>query len=76
METAVENEINKPETVWNENAEELSELVQPIWSVISFEAVAVSGLTYQEAQIWLRKLKNQNVSGLCIITDEAASRFL
>lgn len=52
-----------------------SELNEPCWSVVSFESVAVHGLTYAEARSWLEKLQKQKVSGLCIVTDEAASRF-
>jgi hypothetical protein len=52
-----------------------SELNEPRWSVVSFESVAVHGLTYAEARSWLEKLQKQNVSGLCVVTDEAASRF-
>jgi hypothetical protein len=52
-----------------------SELNEPRWSVVSFESVAVHGLPYAEAQKWLEKLQKQNISGLCIITDEAAARI-
>ena len=51
-----------------------SELTAPIWSVVSYEAVAISNLTYAEAIKWVEKLKAQNVSGLCIVTNEAAER--
>ena len=51
-----------------------SELAQPIWSVVSFEEVAVTGLNYDDAVEWVKKLKAQNISGLCIVTDEAARR--
>jgi hypothetical protein len=52
-----------------------SELNEPRWSVVSFESVAVRNLTYDEAKKWLEKLKEQNVSGLCVVTDEAAERL-
>jgi hypothetical protein len=52
-----------------------SELMQPIWSVVSYEEVAVSSLNYDEAVKWVEKLKTQNISGLCIVTDEAARRI-
>ena len=52
-----------------------SELNEPCWSVVSFESVAVHGLPYREAQKWLEKLQKQNISGLCIVTDEAAARI-
>jgi hypothetical protein len=57
-----------PETI-------LSELLEPRWSVITFEGCAVRGLNYDEATNWLSKLKNQGLSGLCIVTDEAAERI-
>ncbi len=53
----------------------LSELLEPRWSVITFESCAVRGLNYDEATTWLGKLKNQGLSGLCIVTDEAAERI-
>jgi hypothetical protein len=52
-----------------------NELDEPRWSVVSFESVAVSGLPYAEARNWLAKLAKQKVSGLCIVTDEAAARM-
>jgi hypothetical protein len=55
----------------NEETKELSELR---WSVITFENCAVKGLTYEEAVEWCKKLYKQGLSGLCIVTDEAAER--
>jgi hypothetical protein len=52
-----------------------SELEGKIWSVITFDACAASGLTYAKAAEKLEKLKAENVSGLCIVTDEAAARI-
>ena len=52
-----------------------SELAEPIWSVVSYEAVAISNLTYDESIKWVGKLQAQNVSGLCIVTNEAAERI-
>ena len=68
---------NEPVTESNEaeSAEEKTELEQATWSVITFEGVAVSGLTYEEAHQWLDKLSQQKISGLCIVTDEAAARM-
>lgn len=51
-----------------------SELVEPIWSVVTYETVAAKGLTYEEAEKLAKKLETEKVSGLCIITDEAADR--
>lgn len=52
-----------------------SELAEPIWSVVTYETVAATGLTYDEAEKLSEKLKTEKASGLCIITDEAASRI-
>lgn len=52
-----------------------SELVEPIWSVVTYETVAAKGLTYEEAEKLAKKLETEKVSGICIITDEAASRI-
>lgn len=51
-----------------------SELNQPCWSVVTYKSVAVSHLTYEEALQWSEDLKKQGVSGLCVITDDAAAR--
>lgn len=51
-----------------------SELDKSCWSIVTYNSVAVSHLTYQEAVKWADDLKKQGVSGLCIITDEAAKR--
>jgi hypothetical protein len=51
-----------------------SELDEPRWSVVSFDAAAVNGQTYREAVEWIKKLNEQKISGLCVITDEAAGR--
>lgn len=52
-----------------------SELLEPIWTVVTYETVAASGLTYDEAAKLADKLKAEKVSGICIITDEAAKRI-
>jgi hypothetical protein len=52
-----------------------NELETQQWSVVSFEGVAMSGLSYEEARQWVEKLNAQKISGLCIITDEAAARI-
>ena len=54
---------------------EKSELELPVWSVVTFEKTAASGLTYAEAAAKLEKLKDKKVSGLCVVTDEAAVRM-
>lgn len=51
------------------------ELREPLWSVISFEKREASGLSYDEAMRKMTELEAQGVSGLCIVTDEAAARI-
>ena len=68
-EAEMANEIETAETAWK------SELEMPIWSVITFDEVAVSNLTYNDAAEMLEKLKAEKVSGLCVVTDEAAARM-
>ena len=55
--------------------DESSELNKPCWSIISFEKQQAKNLTYNEALKKINKLKKQNISGLCIITNEAAERI-
>ena len=56
------------------NARAKSELEMPRWSVVSFDACEASGLTYAAAVNLLAEREAAGVYGLCIITDEAASR--
>lgn len=51
-----------------------SELIEPRWSVISYERLEASGLPYYEAVTVLETLDQKGVAGLCIIADEAANR--
>ena len=51
------------------------ELRLNVWSVVSFEKCEAGGLTYAEAEQKLSSLEAQKVSGLCIVTDEAAARI-
>jgi len=55
--------------------ESLNELREALWSVVSFEKCEAGGLTYSEAEQKLSELEAQKVSGLCIVTDEAAARI-
>lgn len=71
-----ETEMSKEETTQSNEPETTAELELANWSVITFEGVAVSGLTYEEARKWLGKLSEQKISGLCIVTDEAAARMV
>lgn len=52
-----------------------SELSQASWSVISFEKLEGSALSYDEAILLLETLDQKGVAGLCITTDEAAQRI-
>ena len=58
-----------------EKKEASSQLYEQSWSVVNFEACLASGLTYDEASEKLQKYAKENISGLCIITDEAAQRI-
>lgn len=53
----------------------LHELEEPRWSVISFDRREAGGLTYKQASELIAELDAHNLSGLCIITDEAAARM-
>lgn len=52
-----------------------SELSEPCWSVISFERVEASGLTYSEALATVEDLEARGIPGICIVTEAAASRI-
>lgn len=51
------------------------ELAQPRWAVISFDGCEGSNLDYDNAARLLRELEAKGISGLCIVTDEAAARL-
>ena len=51
------------------------ELDDPRWSVVSFDKLEAGGLNYKQAAELLSGLDAHGVSGLCIITNEAASRL-
>ena len=61
-----------PEAAGEESSNELH---LPVWSVISFEELEAGGLSYAQAEEKIRELEAQNVSGLCIVTDEVAARI-
>jgi hypothetical protein len=52
-----------------------SELEKGRWSVISERGCEESGLTHEEARRLVHRLGGEGRHGLCIITDEAASRM-
>lgn len=51
------------------------ELNERRWAVVTFETCAANNLTYDEAAEKLQKLEAKKISGLCIITDDAAQRI-
>jgi hypothetical protein len=54
------------------SSEIISELNDACWSVISFDRVEAHALSYDDAVEFLQKLEQNGISGLCIVTDEAA----
>ena len=52
----------------------MSELQQERWAVISERGCEAAGLRHAEAAELLRRLAAERVSGLCVVTDEAAGR--
>lgn len=53
----------------------MSEFNEPCWAVLSERGVETTGATYAEAADVVKRLRAEDVRGLCIITDEAAGRF-
>ena len=52
-----------------------SELDEPQWSVVSFDQIEAGGLTYRQAFELMSLLDSHGLSGLCVVTDQAASRM-
>src|SRR5258707_15702910 len=52
-----------------------SELDEPRWSVISFDRREAGSLTYIEAATLLSELDARGLTGLCIVTNDAAARM-
>jgi hypothetical protein len=52
-----------------------SELEAKRWSVISERGCEAGGLTHEDARRLVHRLGSEGHHGLCIITDEAASRL-
>jgi len=52
-----------------------NELLERRWSVVSFDKCEASNLTYERAAKKLSELEAAKVAGLCIVTDEAATRM-
>ena len=57
-----------------EKEEEIHELQEKIWGVISERGCEATDLTYDEAATLIRKLVNEDVYGLCIVTSDVANR--
>ncbi|HEX8719235.1 MAG TPA: hypothetical protein VF736_01205 [Pyrinomonadaceae bacterium] len=52
----------------------MSELKGRLWAVLSERGREQAGLTYEEAAGLVARLRGERVTGLCIVTAEAASR--
>lgn len=70
-----ENQTNENSSEKGQEKQNSSEFLDRRWSVVTYESVAISNLTYSEALDWVKKLDEQKISGLCIVTDEAAARI-
>ena len=53
----------------------MSELKERRWAVLSERGREESGLSYEEASGLVARLRAERLSGLCVISDEAASRL-
>ncbi len=53
----------------------MGELAEQMWAVISERGREASGLTYKEAAQLIGRLKDEKVSGLCVVTTAAAERL-
>ncbi len=53
----------------------MSELEEPQWSVVSFDRIEAGGLTYRQAAELMILLDSHKLTGLCVVSDEAASRM-
>ncbi|HVF49091.1 MAG TPA: hypothetical protein VNA19_03325 [Pyrinomonadaceae bacterium] len=50
----------------------MSELRERHWAVISERGCEAVGLDYQQAARLMRKLKDERLGGLCVVSDTAA----
>jgi hypothetical protein len=53
----------------------MSELKERRWAVLSERGCEEAGLSYEEATGLIKRLRGASIHGLCVITDEAASRL-
>ncbi len=66
----------EPDLSWPDpTVEAKSELDEPCWSLVSFEQIEAGGLTYRQAAELMWLLDSHGITGLCVITDEAAARM-
>ncbi len=66
----------EPDLSWPGPAVEAkSELDEPFWSLVSFDQIEAGGLTYRQAAELMSLLDSHGITGLCVITDEAAARM-
>lgn len=52
----------------------MGELNEQRWAVLSERGCEASGLTYRDAAELMRRLAREKVSGICVITNDAARR--
>jgi len=53
----------------------MGELAEKLWAVMSERGREASGLAYEEAAQLVGRLRDERVSGLCIVTAGAAERL-
>ncbi len=53
----------------------MGELLEERWAVISERGCEAQGLRHADAAQLVRRLTTERVSGLCVVTDEAARRL-
>lgn len=67
----------EPDLSWPEPAAvSHSELDEPRWSLVSFDQIEAGGLTFRQASELMSLLESHGISGLCVVTDEAAARMI
>ncbi|HEX8633197.1 MAG TPA: hypothetical protein VF703_03495 [Pyrinomonadaceae bacterium] len=54
----------------------MSELREQRWSVVSERGCEASGVNYEDAAGLVGRLRADKIHGLCIISDEAARRYV
>ena len=54
----------------------MSELSEKLWAILSERGCEAMGLSYMDAHQMMHELVREKISGLCVITDDAARRAL